>query len=766
MAWGTIQIGQLALKETDILEDVTNANTGVRTVRFEGAETNPGATQETIEARQQDVMSMMGKVYPVTFQRKSSYDGFYRIDDINTVLEKWAEGPGQVRWSLSLSRIGPENSVDIESRIVNPARANDFTLTGTRWHSPAIGAKGYFTGATVPSAVDRIGTDGTQKVYLGIPANTNPRWAIAPSAYGTGRVRFIRNGIERMGERVTIIGSLSANWEMNNGLIKVTFGGQGLDVSAWAEGAWRVRSWGIFHTSGDLIAPYDAMTVIRNDPEQVTIRIFKDAWPSATNPGGRVLLDVTLRRGAYFAECLLQRSTASNELKVRLNTSVPWSTGNGYVVEEGVGSDGTSAFIATPRTFVTHANGGIIKSAVTELAFALGAIVPGAESAPAIANDSFEQGSLNGWELAGAPDGYGRVSETVSLTDTFTRTLPSTWGGTGVGAWTQNAGANVTHSVDGTRGVITHATAGSSREILLNALGRDDVDITITDLQFNRTAAGDNPEFTLACKISGSGADRIQARIFWTTANAITCNITERIANVSTATTAFPGVPSATNSTPVNVRFRVDGKYYKLKVWRTVDPEPSAWTVTLTGTTALAAGAVSAATSVPGSYTGTLSAAFSLADFTVSPDPVKYGSFSGKLVSHGVGIPRMDSSFHPATAGKSYTAYGWLWPVLVTGQVRLSIHWFNGSTFLSSSHTNSAAVPGIWTPYQVPNVVAPANTTQAKISFALPGPAPAGEILLGDGFRLHEAMSTGNSATELRDQYIAAPNERAVVIPR
>lgn len=762
MSWGTLTVGALTLKEAHNITDATNAQSGDRTVTLAGVETSPALTLEQLRALIEDLPALFGKVVPITFSRKVERNGFYLIDDVNTSAIHWEGEASAFNWSMGLTRVGPENAVDIESRLVNVVRANDFSLTGTRWHSPSIGSKGYFTGSTVAPGIFRFGEDGTHQIFIGIPANTNPRWGVPTAAYANGRCRFIRNGVERAGERIQITGTVDANWEINNGLVKVEPGVQGLKVSVWCNGSWAARDWGVFYSSGDLVAPYHSMTVLRNDFEQITVRLMKDV-----QTGGRALLDLTVRRGAPFVECLLQRSTAADELKARLNTAESFDyTVPGLGFAKGLGSDGIAPWIATPRTFVTHNNGGIAKPAVTELAFAIGAEVPGTQILPSGSqNDGFELGSTAGWLEAGTPDARLKISEAANLTDLFDRTLPSSWGGSGSGLWTANAGANVTPSVDGARAVMTHSAAGTTREMILLALGRDDVDITITDLQFNRAVTGDNPEFTVAAKISGSGADRVKGRVFWTTANAITCNITENVANATTATTGFPGVASATNSTPVNVRFRVDRKYYKLKVWRTVDPEPSAWTVTLTGTAVLAAGNVSVNTNVPATYTGTLSAAFSFADFTQPADPVKFGSFSGKLISEGIGLPRLDGPTRPAVGSKSYTVYGWLYaPVSLSGNARLGIHWYGPGGFISSSIVDSSITPGLWTPYKAVGI-SPAATTSMAPHFGLPSSA-AGEILRGDGFRIHETLGSGQSAQDLRDQYIAASSERTAVVPR
>lgn len=372
MSWGTMQVGALLLKETDILEDVTNANTGERTVRWEGRETAPSATtQAAIAAKQSDIMSFIDRVFPVQFERKTEYNGFYRFTDTNTQFEKWGEGPAQVRWSLAAQYLGPDNAVDLEGRLANVVRLNDFSLVGERWHAPNAGHFAYDVGAAIPGTVVRTAEGGVAiTVYRAIPAGVNPRWASTVANVLSGRARLLSDGVERLATRMPLP---ATTWELNNGLVKVAWlaaGGGTLRVSTWSGGAWRDKDWGVFYSSSGLIPTWQQCTVLRNDMEAVAIRLTQ-----VVPTGGAILMDLLLRRGSRFVEAYMQRTVAADELKVRLNTLEAFTAATGYLVATAADANGLKYVVGSSRTFTNHANGGIAKASTRTLDFWLGTVV-------------------------------------------------------------------------------------------------------------------------------------------------------------------------------------------------------------------------------------------------------------------------------------------------------------------------------------------------------------------------------------------------------
>lgn len=375
MTWGTIQVGRLTLRETFGADDKVNANSGVRDIVLKGQESTPPLDLADLRQRSEDIGGLMGALVPVTLTDKPQYDGYYTIKDVGTSVTSYpGSGIERADWNLTLSRVGPDNAVDLESRLAGVNRIKDPSITTVpvAWHAPPIGAYAYHVGATVPTVLTRQSADGPLIVYRNLPANANPRWGCPVSGYGGGRARVLVAGRERTGTKLTID---PGGWEINNGLVRVCPGSAAVSllVAGYTGGVWRDKQWGVFVTSGVLASPWDAATILRNDYEAVTLRLVRNLAP------GRALLDLTLRRGSRFVEGYLQRDTVADQLKVRLNTAEAYADNStaGYVAASANDADGNRFVAGSARTFTPHSSGGVTKMNATTLDFFVGAAVGG-----------------------------------------------------------------------------------------------------------------------------------------------------------------------------------------------------------------------------------------------------------------------------------------------------------------------------------------------------------------------------------------------------
>lgn len=373
-AWGTIHIGRLTLRETTTAEENLHAQTGDRSMRLVGQESAPPLTPDELLARHDAVINLHGALVQIVFTDKTHLNGYYGVTDASAALRD-EQGEMQTSdWTLTLRRLGSAGETDLQSRLTGIRRANDFDLTGESWHAPAIGHYAYSTGSTIPSSMVRQTQDGTITVYRGLPPGSNPRWGCAPEDYPRGRARYIAAGLERTGinQQLPVSG-----WELSNGLVRVTPSGGTFDVASWA-GDWQPKTWVI--SAGSPITTWDAATLVRNDFEQVILRLTREQGP---NEIGRVILDIGLRRGSRLVECYLQCST-STTLSAYLATSESGTdhANVGYVVASSDDGDGNRATCGSARTFTAHANLGVIKAATTSMDFYLAAVVGGAGAVP------------------------------------------------------------------------------------------------------------------------------------------------------------------------------------------------------------------------------------------------------------------------------------------------------------------------------------------------------------------------------------------------
>lgn len=375
--YGTITVGRLVLRETFTVKADVHASHGRRTVSIEGEESMPPLTEAELRRRNEDIMTMRDAIMPITWTNKSDFDGLYIIEDVSAELTDNITDVMKFAWSIRATRIGPANSAEIESRLTGITRQNDWGKTGTLWHAPAIGAYAYYTGSTRPGTVlTRDSEDGTVKVYYPIPADTSPRWSTTPQNYRLGRARVKVDGLERSGTNLRD----GTTWELSNGIIKATPAASGgINLGVWNGSTYETKTWNVsVGASATPVGDYQAMSVLRNDFEMVTIRLVKDM-----NPVGRSTLDLSVRRGARFVEGYLQTDVAATlavGLAVAENGTAPAS--GGYVAASADDADGNRAIVGTARSFIAQTSRtGIQKNNAVSMDFFIGSVYNGGSAA-------------------------------------------------------------------------------------------------------------------------------------------------------------------------------------------------------------------------------------------------------------------------------------------------------------------------------------------------------------------------------------------------
>lgn len=381
MVYGVIQIGRIALRE-DSAVDVSSGDFGM-TLNLSGQESMPRVSLIQLQQRIDDVVALNGRFLPVTFSHKPELDGFYWCESASGTYDKWMpDNVGVMPWSLSLSRAGYAADTDIESRLAGPqTRANTHSGVGERWHAPAIGHLAYSAGGSAPGVMTRTGAEGAMTVYRSLPLNVNPRWGSTPAGYLAGRCRLLdQNGLERVSDRPLLS---STGWEISNGLVKfsVNSGTGFFNISAYT-GSWKSKLWELLHSTGPAVTlgVPDYVTVIRNEMEAVIVRLIK------TITGGRVTVDVTLRRGSRFLEIYVQHQFGTT-LKLSRTTAEAGTASTGYTVATAADADGNKYIIGSSKSFTSdNVQGGISKAATPSLDAFIGVVIAAAPSGDTAAN--------------------------------------------------------------------------------------------------------------------------------------------------------------------------------------------------------------------------------------------------------------------------------------------------------------------------------------------------------------------------------------------
>jgi PKD repeat protein len=215
----------------------------------------------------------------------------------------------------------------------------------------------------------------------------------------------------------------------------------------------------------------------------------------------------------------------------------------------------------------------------------------------------------------------GAVTQFAS--DTFSRTVTAGLGTADVGgAWTRVGGVAADLSVAPGAASFLMPSPSVQDSAYLASVSKttSEVDTTFTD---NNTSTGTAGVYVYVDGRRVSTNNEYDARIRLTPAGGVAVELT-KYAGSATATAISSEVTVAgltfTPGTQINVRFQVSGTSpttLKVKVWAAGSPQPAAWTITATDTTAglQAAGAVGLTTYLSGSTTN-------------APTTVKFSTFS------------------------------------------------------------------------------------------------------------------------------------------
>lgn len=371
--YGEIRIGRFYVVE---MEKATESTDGKMSLT--GQESSPPTTGPLVTFLHGQVAGMQeGSLVPVSFRDKVERNGYYSVATASSDLTDYQSEVVLADWQIELQRQGSATEVDLQSRLTGAVRQNDFALTGTRWHAPAIGHYGYHTGTTVPSgSVTRTSEDGAIKVWLGIPASIHPKWGCTVTNFYGGRVRILdtlevstENEVEGCNRQLSASG-----WTLSNGLIKVTAAGSGnkIDVQYYDGSTWQSNIWKI-QVGGSDVNAFSGASIIRNTFEHCIVRLV-----CSVSTGGRQTIDLSLRRGSRFVEGYMQNST-SNTLKVAPNNVTASTSGTGYQIATA-GTHRPAA--GSSRTMVfDNTNGGISKAATTTFDFWIGVVISAAAPA-------------------------------------------------------------------------------------------------------------------------------------------------------------------------------------------------------------------------------------------------------------------------------------------------------------------------------------------------------------------------------------------------
>lgn len=343
-----------------------------------------GGTLPETQALRDELLAAVGvgRLAPVTWTGDASIDGFYRIRSA-AVETRSLNDRGFVPFQVDLERIGTDGDVALRSKLTGDVADNDHGITAAEsapFWAPARGAVAVDHGATVPSTLSRTGDSGAIVVFLDVSFTVDPYWTITAAGFYAGGAKASTGATLRQRAGLSVAND-PGNWRLENELVRVTPNATGgrIDVQHHdgiqyeTTKVWRIQS------GGADVGAWDAMAVLRNMPDETAIRLTRDV-----SAGGRLTLDLSLRRGSRFVEGYLTRHAAATLKIVRasaeagMNITPTGGTGVGAVRATSNDGDGNRYVVGSAKTFVSDlTNGGLSIASTTTLDFFIGSEIAG-----------------------------------------------------------------------------------------------------------------------------------------------------------------------------------------------------------------------------------------------------------------------------------------------------------------------------------------------------------------------------------------------------
>lgn len=310
---------------------------------------------------------------PVVWSTETTRTGYYRISEVSvdTVPETFL---GYVPFSLSMTRVQGYASPKTESIFEGADRTSKpGGVTTGAWCAITTAAANAANSPTGGSASTTRTASGATLTFVNLNAYASTLTStILPANWYDGAATLTAGGKVVVGRQIAP--GNAAAWQIDNGLLKIVPGsGHMLDLYIWSAGAW-VGPTGFMVGSGggsmaDAGTP-SSVTVLRNAPEEVTIRLL-----AGTSFNIEYTIDLSLRRGSRFVSVTNTLNLNGHNPGVAFSTAVATAH-----VDANLGADRRTANDANGNRgvicFTTAGGGG--EDLVNGIAYSGGFVFSGA----------------------------------------------------------------------------------------------------------------------------------------------------------------------------------------------------------------------------------------------------------------------------------------------------------------------------------------------------------------------------------------------------
>ena len=273
------------------------------------------------------------------------FDGFYRVQDValgSTQTDVWS-------LDLTMQRVQGFAAPLFEAIVLGGKRAGVGTgVTAQAWQGLPATVMGYENGVITPTVETVATADGNLTLFTDTANelfDARVEFYLPPASWYVGAATLTIGGNLTVGTQVP---NDPDGWMISNGIIRLSgvANSGAIKLEHWSGAAWVSNGSYSFGQYGGgaqplLTDPPLAITVLRNGPECVTIRLAYDAQSVVTNARFAVNVDVSLRRGANCAEVYLSTRGAYRWL---LRTPIVYAR---KVEATGVSADSSTGAAAT-----------------------------------------------------------------------------------------------------------------------------------------------------------------------------------------------------------------------------------------------------------------------------------------------------------------------------------------------------------------------------------------------------------------------------------
>ncbi|WP_066041892.1 hypothetical protein [Herbiconiux solani] len=301
---------------------------------------------------------------PVTWDETPQIDGFYRVSGASVGGVAGLAPAGVLNFSVTLVRVQGFAAPLIEDVVLGTARPSALGVLAQSWVGFPASARSFIEyrdgdPGLGGAAQTRKGEDGRDVVVQsGIADSCVVQYYVAPDRYYDAASTLQVASRTVAGRQVP---NNPTEWLLSNGILQVRLK-EGSSFTLEYR-AWKTDGWSTWHTLRigssalkfppfyELFEPH-TITVLRNSPEMVVIRLVTTARENNIGSRRPVTVDIALRRGARIAAVHFQ-GLASVYLTLRLGdfNGADAKTG-GYTKTLGPGNAGEVLVFASPTPVI------------------------------------------------------------------------------------------------------------------------------------------------------------------------------------------------------------------------------------------------------------------------------------------------------------------------------------------------------------------------------------------------------------------------------